>query len=128
MTKRNKPLVFIVEDNNAYRMLISRILQKNGFMVMVYDHGKKAAEMLKYIRPDLIVSDIEMPGMDGFEFQDHVKRNFPELKIPFIYLSSTTCEKSIEKATTLGATDMLDKPVSVQKLRDTIYEVLASKA
>lgn len=120
----DKPLVFVVEDNNAYRTLLSRVLQKNGFMVMLFEHGRKAADMLKYVRPELVISDIEMPCMDGFEFNEYVKRNFSEYSIPFIYLSSTTNEHMKNKARELGATSMLDKPVSVEKLRNAVNYVL----
>ncbi len=127
MTMNNKPLVFVVEDNNAYRMLISRVLQKNGFVVMLFEHGRKAADMLRYVRPELIISDIEMPCMDGFEFNEYVKRHFSEYNIPFIYLSSTNCDLMKNKARELGATKMLDKPVSVDKLRSTINHVLKTE-
>ncbi|RNC80094.1 MAG: response regulator [Balneola sp.] len=123
MTINNKPLVFIVEDNIAYRMLISRVLQNKGFMVMVFENGRKAADMLQHIKPKLIVSDIEMPRMDGFEFKDYVRRNFEDT-IPFIYLSSVTNEEVKERAQLLGATKMLKKPVSPDDLKQTIDEVL----
>ncbi len=125
MTRINKPLVFLVEDNNAYCILISRVLQKNGFMVMAFEHGKKAAEMLNHIQPDLILSDIEMPYMDGFELHDYVSKTFVDLNIPFIYLSSTTSKEMIKKAGKIGATHMLDKPVSGETLKETIFSVLS---
>lgn len=124
MTINKKPLVFVLEDNPAYRTLISRVLQKNGFVVMLFEHGRKAADMLKYVRPALIVSDIEMPCMDGFEFNEHVKQYFPEHHIPFIYISSTSCENNKFKAKELGATSMLDKPVSTEKLKQAINYAL----
>lgn len=127
MKMNKKPLVFVVEDNNAYGMLIRRILQNHGFMVMLFEHGRKAADMLRYVRPALIISDIEMPFMDGFEFNEYVKKNFSEYSIPFIYISSTSSERMKNKATELGATNMLDKPVSVEKLRNAVNYVLETK-
>ncbi len=124
MTINKKPLVFVLEDNPAYRKLISRILQKNGFVVMLFENGKKAADMLRYVRPALIISDIEMPKMDGFEFNEYVREHFTEHEIPFIYISSTSCEHMKVKASELGATGMLDKPVSTEKLKEAINYVL----
>ncbi len=109
----------------AYRMLISRVLQKKGYMVMVFENGRKAANMLRNIKPSLIVSDIEMPQMDGFEFKDYVKRNYGD-SIPFIYLSSSTDEDVQQKAHIMGATRMLNKPVSPDELKKAIDQVLES--
>lgn len=126
MTILKKPLVFIVEDNNAYRLLIGRILEKKGFVVMLFEHGRKAAEMLKYISPNVILSDIEMPCMDGFEFHDYVQKFYRDEKIPFIYLSSTTKQKDIKKAVKLSTNDMLGKPISAKNLTQAIEQVLSS--
>ncbi len=125
MTINNKPLVFVVEDNAAYRILISRVLQSRGFVVMVFENGRKAADMLRNIKPSLIVSDIEMPQMDGFEFQDYVKKHYGD-SIPFIYLSSSTDEGVQKKAHLMGATKMLNKPVSPEDLTKAIDLVLYS--
>lgn len=127
MTINKKPLVFIVEDNEAYRLLISRILQKKGFMVMVFENGRKAADMLRNVKPSLIVSDIEMPQMDGFEFHDFVEKNYGDT-IPFIYLSSSTDEEVKQKAHLIGATKMLKKPVSPEDLKQAIDQVLESRS
>lgn len=127
MTINRKPLVFVLEDNPAYRKLISRVLQKNGFAVLLFEHGRKAADMLKYVKPTLIISDIEMPYMDGFQFNEYMKRHFPGHNTPFIYISSTSCEYMKSKASELGAINMLDKPVSTEKLKQAISYVLEIK-
>ena len=123
MADFNKPLVFIVEDNNAYRILISRVLQKHGFMVLMFENGKKALDMLKYVKPTLILSDIDMPVMDGFEFHEKVKETYSE-DIPFIYLSSTSEKDEQARATSLGAIGMLSKPVMPDTLTKSIESVL----
>lgn len=124
MVDLKKPLVFVVEDNIAYRVLLGRILQKKGYMVLLYEDGKKALDMLRYVRPSLILSDIQMPEMDGFEFYKKVTRQFSKNPIPFIYLSSTSLKNEIKKATKLGATDMLGKPVKPDELAESIESVL----
>lgn len=124
MTALKKPLVFIVEDNNAYRFLIGRILEKKGYMVMLFEHGRKAAEMLLYLTPSVILSDIEMPCMDGFEFHEYVQKFHGSKKIPFIYLSSTKRKKDIKKALKLSTNEMLEKPISANNLTKAIEEVL----
>jgi CheY-like chemotaxis protein len=126
--KKDKPLVFIVEDNQAYRMLIGRVLEQRGFLVMMFEHGRKAMDMLNYIQPSLILSDIAMPCMDGFELYSKVKEYYPKLRIPFVYLSSSTCPKDIDKATKIGASRMLGKPISPDDLAQTLDTVLKEVA
>ena len=125
---KDKPLVFIVEDNNAYRMLLGRILEKNGYMVMMFEHGRKAAEMLEHIKPDLILSDIMMPCMDGFEFLSFIRQHYDQCNIPFIYLTSSTTEQNMIKANKLGAKGLLGKPITPAELNFTLNKALKSIA
>ncbi len=119
-----KPLVYIVEDNNAYRVLLGRILEKKGCMVMMFDNARKAVEMIGSVYPNLIVSDIQMPGMDGFELYNTIKRDYPRLNIPFVYISSTTDTEEIEMAKELSMRKMLGKPVHPDVLFNSIQEAL----
>lgn len=121
-----KPLVFIVEDNEAYRVLLGRILEKRGFMIMMFGNGRKAVEMLEYCKPSLIISDIQMPCMDGFELYVMIKKKYPKFDIPFVYLSSTTSPEEIEMATKLSAREMLGKPVRPEELMVSINEAILS--
>tara|TARA_R110002096_G_scaffold153285_1_gene316970 strand:+ start:4430 stop:4831 length:402 start_codon:yes stop_codon:yes gene_type:complete len=121
-----KPLVFIVEDNEAYRILLGRILEKRGFMIMMFENGRKAVEMLEYCKPSLIISDIQMPCMDGFELYVMIKKRYPKFDIPFVYLSSTTSQEEIEKATKLSMREMLGKPVRPDELMHSINKAILS--
>ncbi len=125
--KQDKPLVFIVEDNQAYRLLLGKVLEKRGFLVMMFEHGRKAVDMLQYVQPALILSDITMPCMDGFELHVYVKENFSRLNIPFVYLSSNTSQEYIDKATKLGARRMLGKPIEPDALAETLGLVLSEQ-
>lgn len=123
--KKNKPLVFIVEDNEAYRILLGKVLEKRGFLVMMFEHGRKAVDMLQYVKPSLILSDISMPCMDGFELHNYVIEKYGNLKIPFVYLSSNDTPENNLKATQLGAKRMLGKPIKPDALADTLDLVLS---
>ncbi len=125
--KKDKPLVFIVEDNEAYRILLGKILEKRGFLVMMFEHGRKAVDMLQYVQPELILSDISMPCMDGFELHNYVIENYGRLNIPFVYLSSNTTSEYVSRATKLGARRMLGKPIAPDDLADTIDLVLSEQ-
>lgn len=120
----NKQLIFLVEDNPAYRLVIKVVLEKLGFMVMQFENGRKASEMLHHVKPILVISDIDMPEMNGFQFFKFTRRNFSDMEIPFLFISSTASEKRKKKATKLSSFKMLNKPVSPQQLENAITKVL----
>ena len=72
--------------------------------------------MLKYIIPCIILSDIEMPGMDGFMLHEQIETLYPDVRIPFQYISSTTREEIIERANVLSAHELVKKPVQPEEL------------
>lgn len=123
---QHNPLVYIVEDCSAYRVLLGRILEKKGYLVMVFESAREAIEMVGSIYPNLIVSDIQMPGMDGFDLYITIKKNYPKLNIPFVYLSSTTEIEDINKANELSMREMLGKPVQPDVLFNSIQNALVT--
>lgn len=122
----NGALVFVVEDNAAYRILMGRILERNGFTVMLFESGLEALDVLEHVKPDLVLSDIQMPDMDGFRFQKEVRKRFQSCKIPFVYISSSTSRSVIKKANRIGAAKMLGKPVTPGMLDQSIRQVLSA--
>lgn len=122
----SKKLVFIVEDNRAYCILLGRVLEKKGFMIMMFESGKKALNMMDYITPDLILSDIQMPEMDGFNLHAEVFKRHHDLHVPFIYISSCRTRSIVKKANRIGATKMIDKPVTPTVLQQKITQVLSA--
>lgn len=127
MNLEKKSLVFLVEDNPAYRLVINVVLEKLGFLVMQFENGRKASEMMNHVNPVLIISDIDMPEMNGFQFFKFVKKSFFEAEIPFLFVSSTASKKKRKKAEKLSSFRMLDKPVSLQQLETAIKEILSTR-
>ncbi|MEP1150601.1 MAG: response regulator [Balneola sp.] len=118
--KKNKKIVFIVEDNDAYRILIGRMLEQRGFSVLMFRNGVKALEMLQYIIPSIILSDIEMPVMDGFMLYEKINELYPNTSIPFQYISSTSKIDVIEKANVLSVHKLVKKPVQAEELSNIL--------
>ncbi len=124
MIKTDKPIVFLVEDNPAYRLVIKVILEKIGLMVMQFENGRKASEMIEHIKPALIISDLDMPEVNGFQLFKFVRANYAEYEVPFLFISSTASKKKRKKASKLSSFRMLNKPVSPQELENAIKERL----
>lgn len=120
LSQNKKEIVFVVEDNDAYRVLIGRMLEQHGFLVLTFDSGFKALEMLEYMVPSIILSDIQMPEMDGFTFREKIEDLYPSIKIPFQYISSTNEKKLIERANMLSIEKLVRKPAKGKELSDIL--------
>ena len=121
------PLILIVEDNELNINTISSYLTAKGYRPIVAGNGEAAIELTQKFRPDLILMDIQMPGMDGFEAIGCIRRQ-PELaKIPILALTALAMEGDRDKCLAAGANDYLTKPVKLKQLNATIQHFLSSK-
>ncbi len=104
--------ILIIEDDPVVRRMVRQTLSKQkDWKIVEAENGKKALEILKKLRPDLIILDIMMPEMDGFEFLEHFRADLSNNAIPVIILSALADEKNQLKGFDLGADDYLIKPV-----------------
>ncbi|MCG8632510.1 MAG: response regulator [Desulfobacterales bacterium] len=117
MEKLDKLSLLVVEDSNAIRNLIVSILKKNGIgKITQASDGKQALDAVTVLRPDLIISDLEMPRMNGVELLGTLQKN-PEFKnIPFVVLTSKTQDATFKKIMKMGATDFIRKPFGEEEL------------
>jgi CheY-like chemotaxis protein len=114
------PLIVVMDDDAGTRILVSQVLKKEGYDVMAADDGAKGLELIREYKPDLVVSDVQMPAMDGFAVLDHV-RNDPELATtPVILLTSLQDRTHMRHGMTTGADDYLTKPFAPQELREAV--------
>jgi PAS domain S-box-containing protein len=105
-------LILIVEDEPLAREGMTKILQKAGYQTVVAEHGKEAIDLLPQKRPDLILCDINMPVMDGYEVLTELRKMSPEYAaIPFVFLTALGEEFQVVAGRAMGADDYLAKPV-----------------
>jgi diguanylate cyclase (GGDEF)-like protein/PAS domain S-box-containing protein len=109
---RNQIKILLVDDSPTQRMELRSILDHEAYRIETADNGLNALDYLKNIPdlPDLILSDIFMPNMDGFELCTEVCKNYPS--IPVIILTAYNDEKNLQKAFKSGAVDYIEKPFS----------------
>ncbi|HPS57354.1 MAG TPA: diguanylate cyclase [Spirochaetota bacterium] len=111
-----KPLILIVDDNITNSTFCEKLLVKNGYETSVCSSGEEALEFISKNTPDLILLDIVMPGIDGFQFCDQLKRT-PRLKdTPIIFLSAMNDETSIINGFKCGGVDFITRPFRAQEL------------
>ena len=118
-----QPLVMIVDDSLTVRKITSRLLQREGFAVATAKDGIDALQLLTEQVPDVILLDIEMPRMDGFEFTKAIKRDPNFLNIPIIMITSRTAEKHRNRAAELGVDLYLGKPYQEDELLKHLREM-----
>jgi putative two-component system response regulator len=109
-------LILIVEDNAQIRSIIAQSLILEGYDIEQARNGLEGLEKLKNKIPDLILSDINMPRMDGLEFFQAVRDNPQWTTIPFIFLTSHSSPKDIQRGRELGVEDYLTKPIQPDDL------------
>lgn len=112
------PQVLVVDDNSEVLQSLKLILEENGFQVITSQNGKEALSKLKNadVPPDLIISDIKMPGMDGYELFNSLMAKNKWKEIPFIFLTALDSEKKIIEGKALGVDDYLTKPFKEKDL------------
>jgi two-component system sensor histidine kinase/response regulator len=108
--------ILIVEDDVAMSSGIRDVLEMNGYRVQLAENGVEGLKTLELFRPDLIISDVMMPEMDGFEFLEQVRRHPRWAAMPFIFLTAKGQRPDIRTGKQLGADDYLVKSVDLEDL------------
>lgn len=111
-----KPLILIVDDTPKNLQLLSNILHDKGYNICISTSGSRALETINTEAPDLILLDIQMPVMDGFETFKALKLNPKAKDIPVIFLTAVVEPEKILQGFELGAVDYITKPFSIPEL------------
>lgn len=113
---KEKPLVLIVDDVPKNLQVLGNILRKQEYNIAAATSGKQALDLVKNIQPDLILLDIMMPDIDGFEVCKKLKESTESKDIPVIFLTAKTGTDDIVKGFEVGAVDYLTKPFNSAEL------------
>ncbi len=105
-------IILIAEDNSVLRLALEEMLSLEGYVVLAAANGMEALSHMQMLTPDLIISDIAMPEMDGYAFFDQIRSNPEWLTIPFIFLTARGTKDDILTGKDLGAEDYLVKPLN----------------
>lgn len=118
------PLLMVVDDSITVRTVTERFLARQGFQVVTAKDGIDALEQMQRITPDLLLVDIEMPRMDGFDLSENVRNNRNLAHIPIIMISSRTADKHRQQAFEIGVNAFLGKPYQDAELLGEIKGLL----
>jgi chemosensory pili system protein ChpA (sensor histidine kinase/response regulator) len=110
------PLVLVVDDSITVRRVTQRLLQREGYRVALAADGLQALQRLREERPVVVLSDIEMPRMDGFDLARAIRADGALANLPIVMITSRMAEKHREHAVELGVSHYLGKPYSEEEL------------
>jgi chemosensory pili system protein ChpA (sensor histidine kinase/response regulator) len=121
-------LVMVVDDSVTVRKVTSRLLERNGMNVLTAKDGVDAIAQLQEHKPDIMLLDIEMPRMDGFEVATLVRHDERLKDLPIIMITSRTGEKHRDRAMAIGVNEYLGKPYQESDLLENILKLVKDKA
>lgn len=119
-----KHTVLLIEDNDANRYLARFLLEKNGLAVIEAKNGVEGVRLALGQPPDLILMDIEMPEMDGYEAARRLKSDPATAKVPIMAFTSYAHPSDRERALERGFADYLEKPFEVDELLRRVFKLL----
>ena len=122
-----RPVALVVDDSITVRRVTERFLQRSGLRVETAKDGLDAISVMQEHKPDIILLDIEMPRMDGYEFASHVRNDPRVADVPIIMITSRVGDKHRARAIELGVNDYLGKPYQDQQLLDAIRRQLEDR-
>ena len=117
--------LLVVDDVQTNVLLLKALLSKEGYGILVANNGQEALEVIRNENPDLILLDVMMPGMDGFEVAERLKSEEYRCEIPIIFLTALDDTQSIVNGFKLGAGDFISKPFRKEELMVRIKHQLS---
>jgi two-component system, cell cycle response regulator DivK len=119
------PKILLVEDNELNRDMLSRRLQRRGFEIIAAADGEKGVALAVSEKPDLILMDISLPGLNGWDATKQIRRNTLTAPIPIIALTAHAMSGDREKTLEAGCNEYETKPVELEALLSKIEALLS---
>jgi CheY-like chemotaxis protein len=121
------PKILLVEDNEMNRDMLSRRLQRKGYAVVIAEDGEQALTLAPLEEPDLILMDVSLPDMDGWQVTRALKSHQSTCHVPVIALTAHALSSDRERAFEVGCDDYDTKPVEFVRLNEKIENLLVEK-
>lgn len=116
--------ILVVDDSTTNVVLLEAILDEKGYKIETALNAKEAYSLIEKNTPDLILLDLLMPKISGFDFLEEIRKNNSTKNTPVIVISALTDEENIEKIMGMGAIDFVKKPIDLQYLVNKVESVL----
>jgi len=124
MTQNKDYTILVVDDSTTNVVLLEAILDEKGYQIETALNAKEAYSIIEKQTPDLILLDLLMPKISGFDFLEEIRKSGNAMNTPVIVISALTDEENIERIMSMGAMDFVKKPIDLQYLIDKVEAVL----
>ena len=118
-------MILIVEDNEANRLLASAVLERDGLRVELAGNSEEALDMLAARKPDLILMDVQLPGVDGLSLTRRLKRDEKTAAIPVVALTALAMLGDRERTLEAGCAGYISKPINTRTFADEVRKYLS---
>lgn len=122
------PLIVVMEDDAGTRMLVASVLKKDGYDIITAEDGAAGLQLVEQHRPALVISDVQMPGLNGFQMLSALRQNAALATTPVILLTSLQERAHMRIGMTTGADDYITKPFRPAELREAVAAQLNKRA
>lgn len=123
----SSPKIFVVDDSEIQLILLRKVLSHEGYRVKSFLDGERLLSVLENERPDLVISDIDMPVMNGFKLISKVRKQLSPERIPCLLISSKTDADIQERALLTGADQFVGKPLEAHSFIDVVKNLFHEK-
>ena len=124
-TKKIDPkVILVIEDDETMRAAMKKIFELDGYVVKLAAEATELSQALDEATPDLILLDVGLPWLNGFELAQMLKEHKELKKIPIVFVSGKTSEEDVKKAFEIGADDYIKKPFEIDKLKKSVETLL----
>ena len=124
MKDTDNPVILVIDDSNTNVVLLEAILSGMGYLIETAMSVKEASQIMAKQLPDLILLDLLMPKVNGYDFLKEIKADEKTWNIPVLVISAVTDADNIRKTIAMGAIDYIKKPVDIQTLVEKVKVIL----
>src|SRR5713101_238503 len=123
MTEKKPRKILLVDDEAGFAELLRDLLEMDSYEVLVAHDGQEGLEKLEAFMPDVIISDIVMPRLSGFEMFKKVKANPETSHIPFLFITGFQDDRVLSEARKIGVFGILKKPIDIDQIENRLQDL-----
>jgi two-component system aerobic respiration control protein ArcA len=118
--------ILVVDDDEIMRNALKRILEASGYKVLLASDGLELSKILEVNRLDMVLLDVNLPWVDGYELCKLLKSHHSLSKVPLVFVSARKEEEDIQRGFDAGCDEYITKPFDIEKMTETISRILAT--
>lgn len=128
LSKDDPYCILVIDDDESLRKSMKRLFEKDGYKVLLAADATELSQVMDDVPPDLILLDVGLPWVNGFELAAMMKQNDDLKSIPLVFISGQVNDLEKKKAANVGASGFLEKPLEIKVVQETVKALLPEKS